>query len=258
MADFSIPEVDFLPASFREAGQNRKVRFWRVILVAVFALLIAPPSVYQHKVRRDVEGRIAALAPQCDLHETRTQRLTELERKLKDLESEADLYAYLRHPWPRTRIVANVLAPLPREITLQQLRIARETAAPEPSGPVSGRDRRRGREEKTDLDKLPPAERGLAQLRERYDTSHTVAFVSGTTTEPVFLHRYLSALGKDPLFVRAELLTMETDKTGEEIKSRFRAKVVLRQGYGQPRGPAPPAAEDPKRESIDGKYAKLP
>jgi Tfp pilus assembly protein PilN len=68
-----------------------------------------------------------------------------------------------------------------------------------------------------------------------------VVVLTGITRETAALHQYLAALAANPLFETVELRSIEAATENEPDVSQFAAKIVVRQGYGQPKGPAPAA-----------------
>jgi hypothetical protein len=165
---------------------------------------------------------------------TQSARLQGIHAQLAGLRSQAELIVYLRHPWPRTQLLAAVLGPLPEEVALDSIRIARDKAG-------VGAAALRARPTPTDgtaPDGRPPAERDLALLREELDAAETIVALEGETSNTLALHAYLGALGRCDLFGRAELVSIE-ESEGAAGVFRFSARLAARPGYGQPNGPAP-------------------
>ena len=79
----------------------------------------------------------------------------------------AELYTYLRHPWPRTQLFSALLRPLPEEITFLQVQIFRQPAAGGKAGnilPNAGQAGNLPRDTKAEEEKLkllPAAGRDL-------------------------------------------------------------------------------------------------
>jgi hypothetical protein len=157
---------------------------------------------------------------------------------LKTIKADAELYTYLRHPWPRTQLIQALLAPLPDAIVLQQVQIVRQpptvSTNAEPAPPVD----KKAEEER--LKALPPAERDLETLSARLDPLQTVVILTGTTTEGAAIHRYIGALDATDIFDKAELDCFNSldTKTGSTLQ--FRAVLAVQPGYGQSGGPTGP------------------
>jgi Tfp pilus assembly protein PilN len=246
-----MQDIDFLPLEYRQQHQRRQVQPWRVVVVAAFVALLAGAALAQHTRRQYVAGQLAAVRPQYEEALRQEGSRAELQAELQSAQCGAELLTYLRHPWPRTQLLAAALAPLPPEITLQQLHIARETPGHQPATEQRSRADKKAEEEK--IAKLPPAARDLKRLREEFDRTQVTVRLTGTTTDSAALHRYLGVLGKQELFAKAELRSIERVEGNQAGSLRFHATLTARPGYGQPGGPAkaekrggskPPAGRD--------------
>lgn len=225
-------DIDFLPSEYHQRRTQRHAKPWRHVIVVATLLVVAGLASAQRSQRNRVQSELAAVAPLYDKLLADQKRLGELKTRLGVLRHDAALLAYLRHPWPRTRLLAVLLDPLPEGVRLEQCAVARE---PLPTQPPAGDDARpRASSESKDTSKLAGAERDLNRLREEYDKTQTVIRFHGSADDAESLHAYIAQLTKKPLFVRAELESLETIGTGEKARVRFRGVVVVRPCYGQP------------------------
>jgi hypothetical protein len=226
-----MSEIDFLPASYRQMTVHRKANVWRLLAGGVFVAMIGFSGVFQHLLRREALVDLARTGPQYDQAEALVQRQAELKRQLQLATTEAELYTYLRHPWPATQVLATALSPLPDCITLRRIRLFQDerpliaTAASPPS-------------QKKPSDPEPAATRDLRQLRQDNDSRPRVLILSGVTSDTAALQQYLLVLGASKLFVKTELRSLEADTTDRSGSMHFTARLVVRPGYGQPDGPA--------------------
>ncbi|HWB00947.1 MAG TPA: hypothetical protein VG713_20790 [Pirellulales bacterium] len=222
--------IDFLPLRYQEAVVQRRSKAWRLVVICAFGALLCLGAAGQHKLRHNVEAESAAVHDQFQVVQARSMRLDSLDHSLAALRARADLLTYLRHPWPRTQILAGILRPLPETISLRRVRIARESRTASPTVIQS--------DAASAADKLAPDVADLERMRRLSDAERTVAMIEGISTDDTELHRFLAALADESLFERAELVSMETsghDRTSSQ--AQFTARVVVRPGYGQPGGP---------------------
>jgi Tfp pilus assembly protein PilN len=245
-------DIDFLPAQFFERRSRRQAQPWRMFVVLALVALMAVAAVVQRGRRSVLEGDLAAVEPSYESATQQNRQLAAVQAKLQRLRSLAGLYAYLQHPWPRTQLLAGVLEPLPEDVTFDRVQIVRERP------PVQATPERQNSGanplEEEQLAKLPPPERDLKKLRGECDPMRTVVHLAGTTADSASLHRYLGELGKNGLFVKAELNSLESVPGKTTSLMRFQATVFVRPGYGQPGGPT--SAPQPKRD--DRLAATLP
>jgi hypothetical protein len=238
MHDIPTHDIDFLPSQYRQKHAQRQSRPWQLVVVIVFGLLLGAAALGYRHGRTQVEAELAAITPPYELAVSQNFQLNQMQPQLQKARSTAELLVYLRHPWPRTQLLVALLAPLPEEVVFEQLHIARERPPvqpladhhPHPEKPL-------GEEE---LSKLTPADRDLRHFREECDKMQTVIHLSGTTAESGALHRYLSELGQNSLFAKANLDSLESLEGKGPAAMKFRATLIVRPGYGQPGGPKRP------------------
>jgi Tfp pilus assembly protein PilN len=228
-------DIDFLPASYYEVGLQRKHATLRVVVVVVFLSLVIFAAIYQQFLRSWTNQQLTDLLPQLDLAKQETQHLAELQQSLQTAEKRADLFTYLRHPWPRSQILATLAEPLPDEIVLTEISILRE---PLPVANLAA-SQLAAKPGETALAKLDPAERDLLALREWCDRTQIVVKCSGLTDDPVSLHHYLEQLSHDSLLSKVEVGSVERVSADSNGRIRFTARLLVRPGYGQPNGPKP-------------------
>lgn len=242
-----MQHIDFLPSRYRDQSNERRVKLWRLVVIALFGAGIGATALAQYSFRRAAKQQLAAIDEQHSVARAKTEQFTALQQQLKEVQSTTQLYAWLHHPWPRTQILAGVTNTLPDTITLSELRLIRETP------PTESNDARRSRRprgnEGTDEEaqaKLAPAVRDLKRLRDEYDSARLVVEVSGLSRDIAGLHTYASHLCDVPLFAKCELASLESvgDNRAEGkgrgssvAQSKFKLRIVVRPGYGQPGSP---------------------
>ena len=228
-----MSEIDFLPASYRQMTVHRKANVWRLLAGGIFVAMIGFSGVYQHVLHREALVDLAKTGPLYDQADALVQGQTELKRQLQLANDDAELYTYLRHPWPATQVLAAALAPLPDCITLHQIRLFQDE---HPSVAVAAAPRTAPPHNKP-AESEPAAKRELRQLRQDNDSRPRMLILSGVTTDSAALQQYLLVLGKNELFVKTELGSLEADTSDRPGAMHFTARLVVRPGYGQPGGP---------------------
>ena len=235
-------DIDFLPARFREQCAQRKTRLLHAIAAGVFACALMCCALWQWQAGRTLNARLEAIAPIHERAHQRTVQLTTLKEELTKAEQRAELLTYLRHPWPKTQLVAAVIEPMPASIRLSELVVGRleDTAA---NAVLPSQRARNANATATSGDdakkvKQTPTQADLKRLRDEFDPRVATIMMSGETTDVSQLHEYLGELGRHPLIVKAELRSIESGGR-ESQATRFRARIVVRAGYGQPLGPVP-------------------
>jgi hypothetical protein len=136
-----------------------------------------------------------------------------------------------------------LVAPLPPEITLQQVQIVRQASAT--PAPVEVQPPVDKKTEEETRNSLSPAQRDLMRLRAQLDPMQTVVILTGTATESAILHRYIGELDATDIFDKAELDCFNSiDNKKGNAALQFRAVLLVQPGYGQPGGPTGPDKKD--------------
>ena len=234
-------DLDFLPLEYRQRHDRRRRQKWRNIAIGLVGLLAAATACHQQLARRQLLERLAEVTPQYERVIEQTQQLGRLQSELAAARVDAELFTYLRHPWPRTQILAALLTELPEEIGFTKLDIRRQAQPVRPGGehdPLSALSPQAG---------SPAVERPAAidqtRLRQQYDRARTVVAIEGLASDSSALHQYLSRMNRSEFCPQAELESLEADRLGEEPMLRFQATLVVCPGYGMPHGPAPALRE---------------
>lgn len=246
-------DIDFLPQEYRQKHARRHTNSMRVLVALGFFSVVALLAATQYRELRRARGRLEAILPKHEKALEESAALNHLQEQLQQAESDAELLAYLRHPWPRSQILAALLKPLPDAIVFDELSVGPVSAQQTSLGARLRRGDRKQEEQK--LASLPPAERDLIKLRDQNDERQTAVMLSGTTSDTVALHNYLSELGENPLISEADLISIEGDDAEPSSLMRFSAVLAVRPGYGQAGGPEP---GDPKNQVATPSNSVIP
>ncbi|MBX3414871.1 MAG: hypothetical protein KF708_19460 [Pirellulales bacterium] len=235
-----MKDIDFLPSTYRELHRQRRATMVRLVLVLSVAGTIVAAALTQHAERRRVMARLADVQL---LHKEATARqamLTELQGKLERANAMAGLLTFLRHPWPKSQLMTEVLGPLPEAITLERVEVVpvtRPTHQPAGPGPAPI---------PTDGDPQAPQQLAavddLEVLRTQAASSVLEIRLWGLTSDHSALHMYLMALGESKLLLNPELERVEGVPGEDKTAVRFMAHVTVRPSPGMNSSPSENAA----------------
>lgn len=231
-ADKTI-DIDFLPASYREQGAKRKTGLWRLLVVAVFGSALVPTGMYQRRLKQEAEIHLAHLESLYPAAMARNAELSSQQSKLAAVQTAAELATYLRHPWPRTQILAAIAQPLPDTLTLHDLQILRENVSGAAAAPPSPNNA-------TPAAPTNPVAADLERLRNERESTRLVVAIGGATSEVGALHEYLGKLAGNRLFQKVELGSIESSPAGDHGLAKFSVRIIVRPAPGQPGAPPPP------------------
>ena len=244
-----MKDIDFLPQKYREASAQRQSRAWRIAVVAVFGGMIVAAIVGQRGLHRRIETELAQVNAQFIATQGQSAQLSAMEQALAAKRAEAELLTYLRHPWPRTQILAKVFESLPDTIVLSRVRVQRDAIPGTSFAPPAATTPAAAEAAAQAEAKLSPAERDFSKLRNENDATQTVVLLDGISEDDTMLHVYLGTLAASGLFSNAELTSLESgDHSAEHNHARFTARVIVKPGYGQRGGPttAPEKSTSPQ------------
>ena len=237
--------IDFLPERYRQAKKRRHTSFYRLGVTMLFVLAFAAAAGGLHFKQLDVRRQSENINKQYAAAQSQSALLANKQAELAKLNIYAALVTHLRHPWPKSRMIDELIAPLPAEVVLSKVEIL---AAPRPAV-TTGEATAAGSETEP---KKPSVETDLAALRSQAEQEDILIHVEGTTHDQTALHLYLQSLLASRLFSAAELTAVEAAPTNGSTETsatavrhdRFTAIVKVRPAYGLPGGPAlevPPA-----------------
>jgi hypothetical protein len=258
MQPLSVPYIDFLPAAYRQKGVQRRDRVWRIAIVTCGLLLVGGAWGFRFTQKRAAQSDLAALMPRYDAAVATNTLWNNALKTQSEADIQARLVVYLRRPWPTTRMLSAVMPSLPESIQLTELKIVQESNGTAPAAIAA--PQRRPNNGKPDLaeQQQSPAQRDLEKLQAESDTQRTVILISGETTDPDALHRYIGQLHASDVIQRAELLSLVSAAPGRSAVdvrriSQFQAKVMIRPSYCEVGGPVVPpnsaALADAPREN---------
>lgn len=233
-------DIDFLPIEHQREHRQQRSQTVQITAVAVICALAAVTAFVQDRRRRHVQEELAVIAPVYDAAVRRKTQMNELENQWCIAKADAELFTYLRHPWPRTQLLAALIASMPDGIALQQVQIERE-----PPKTSADQDAEEGKI------RLPiSAQRDLARFRNRLDALPTMVVLIGTAAETSMLYRYLNDIEAAGFFEKADLdyiQHIDNGRGGGIVQ--FRAVVTVLPSYGLPRGPRGPI-EKPRQPAV--------
>lgn len=245
MQPLSVPQIDFLPAAYRLKGVQRRDRVWRLAIVVFGVLLIGGTWAFRFTEKLAARSDLDLLMPRYENAVATNERWNRSRKLLADAEIQARLVVYLRRPWPTTRMLAAVIPSLPETIHLTELKIVQESNGIAPPAAIAPPRRPGGAKPDVAEQQQPAAQRDLEKMQAESDLQRTVILLSGDTTDPDALHRYIGQLHASDVVQRAELVSMQSASPGKNLEAnrrvaQFQAKVLIRPSYFEIGGPVIP------------------
>ena len=222
-----MKNIDFLPATYRNQAHLKRANLWGYFVLSLFGAVVCLSAAIQfsqrwraNQIRLETETRYQAALVQSQEHQRIMQALAHKQ-------DSADLYAFLGHPWPRTRVLKAIADPLPAEMSLQQVRITYEKLPINDSlAPHAVVDN------KTTGSEQNSTREDLERLRKETASKVAVVHILGETSDSTQVHEYAFALSKLPLFASMKLEGVEHHGGERQFTASFRLKAVLKPGLG--------------------------
>ncbi len=86
-------------------------------MIVAFGGLVGAAFVGQKVVQYRTRQEIATAEIDFNAAKLAQQKLDLAQKQARDVNVEAELFTYLRHPWPRTQVLRRITAILPQEVT---------------------------------------------------------------------------------------------------------------------------------------------
>ncbi len=195
-----LPNIDFLPASYRQTQLGRRRKTWRAGVLAAFASLAVLGTFAQYQVRSRLEQSRIEMQSQAEHMASQLENADELSRRVRDLDARANLLTRLRvHP-ASTRLLSDVTRTLPRFVSLSEFHVSVETKS------TTAEEKARNKADKNSLTNLTPQATDLAQLEDVASRSTQVILLRGVAPDDVAVAKYLAALEETGSFEHVQLL----------------------------------------------------
>jgi Tfp pilus assembly protein PilN len=287
LAGSNIEKIDFLPIRFREQSEVRTVNVWRLLAVACFAAMVLAGAWMQQRSLKNLETELVQVTANHGVAVARTERMAIAKAQRALTQGRAELVTYLKHPWPRSQVLATIVDGLPASVVLAELRFVRRLS--------NGQRERIAAASMTKESTTAsaaggdPAIEDLDILRDTVGETELVE-INGSTSDITALYDYLARLNGHRLVANAKIESIEREEKRPEVGLRkptvkasartagssrkpnkaaqpepedepgsasFRVVIVLSDGYGQPNGPSQ-SPSDPMPSATSDKMAGEP
>ena len=218
-------EIEFLPKRFREKQHHSNIKISRWLVLSLLLGAMALVSLYQFASLHRARGQLATMKTQHERIAALLQKVDQSRSKLDQMRHHARLQTFLDYPYPKSQVIAAVSNPLPAEIVITRIELARTQWATDRTRETSENAADQSRQGH-------PMELDLKQLVTESQRRLCTLEIEGTTIDTSSLYTFLAALHESDIVRSAKLESIDpqTNADGQEISS-FTAHVNTEQGY---------------------------
>lgn len=216
-----IPEIDFLPASYREVRRRHRNRIWRRTIVVIFLTLVSLGTVRQREIQNELQAQKKTLEERAQLMNEQLESPEELNQKIKLAEIRANLLAAMLLDESPAQLLSIISDALPDFVSLNEFRFSFEQ--------INLKENTLGK-------KAPPGKQkesvpelaDLKILQERYERENLVISLEGISPDHLTISNYMSHLNQVGLFKEIELVQSNESLFEGQPMRVFRLRMVVK------------------------------
>ncbi|MFP6674433.1 MAG: hypothetical protein VB878_05085 [Pirellulaceae bacterium] len=236
-----MKNINFLSDAFLDRQRRRQDRVFLASVTITAITIIISVTIVMCMLHQSVSYASKSLDGEIVSSQQKNADFANLQARLDGHDEKANLLAYLDQQWPISRILSEVTAPLPKQISLIELSYDRNVAA----------NSRKGR--KNPFNSVPAAEEDagspyaceLKALRDMTESIPWIITIEGETTDAAVLHLFVDKLRSSQLFASAHLDGFRTSNENSDTETRlFTLHLTIAAGHAEPGAPQPVHAKE--------------
>ncbi len=215
-----IPEIDFLPASYREVRRRHRNRIWRRSIVVIFLTLVTLSTVRQREIQHELQSKKETLEKHIQQMHEQLQDPAQLTQQIELSDLRADLLAGLLLDESPAQLLAITSHSLPEYVSLNEFQFLFEK--------VAGKEKPTNVKQKKAPEKVVPEKLDLEKLKQHRTDEQLVLLVQGIAPDHLSISDYMSNLDRLGVFKAIDLIqSNETMFEGETMR-QFRLRIVVK------------------------------
>ncbi len=216
-----IPEIDFLPASYREVRRRHRNRIWRRSIVVIFLTLVTLGTVRQREIQHELQTQKKKLEERVLLMNGQLESPVQLNQKIQQADIRASLMAAILLDESPAQLLSIVSNALPEFVSLSEFRFSFEK--------IPVKEKAQGKKIRSDKQEDPlPESVDLKNLQERYQRENLVLSLQGISPDHLSISNYMSRLDQVGLFKEIELVQSNETMFEGQMMRVFRLRMVVK------------------------------
>lgn len=215
-----IPEIDFLPASYREVRRRHRNRIWRRSIVLIFLVLVTLGTVRQREIQNGLQTQKNDLEERARLMNAQLENPDQLNQKIKISEIRANLLAAIQLDESPAQLLSIISNTLPEFVSLNEFQFSFEKVFVKKKLPSL-------KIEDKNPTEIIPALVDLQNLQEQHSRENLVINIQGMSHDHLSISSYMSSLDQLGLFREIDLVqSNEMIFEGQPMRV-FRLRIVV-------------------------------
>lgn len=215
-----IPEIDFLPASYREVRRRHRNRIWRRTIVVIFLTLVTLGTVRQREIQHALRTQKSKLQERAQLMNDQLESPDQLKQKIRHAEIRANLLAAILLDESPAQLLSILSHALPDFVSLSEFRYAFEN--------VTDKENSLGIDTPPENEEPIPELADLKILQQRYKRENLVINIEGISPDHLAISNYMSNLDQVGLFKEIELVQSNETTFEDQLMRVFRLRMVVK------------------------------
>lgn len=215
-----IPEIDFLPASYREIRRRHRNRIWRRAIVVIFLTLVTLGTVRQREIQHELQTQKKTLETRALLMNEQLENPDQLTQKIKLTEIRANLLTAIQLDESPAQLLSIISDALPEYVSLNEFQFSFEK--------VFVKEKLSGKKNpaKKPAETIPELV-DLENLLKRHSEENLVITLQGISPDHLSISNYMSNLDQKRIFKEIDLVqSTESIFEGQSMRV-FRLSMVV-------------------------------
>lgn len=215
-----IPEIDFLPSSYREVRRRHQNRIWRRTIVVVFLTLVTLGTVRQREIHNDLLAKKKTLEDRVELMNQQLEDPDQLKANIKQAEIRADLLAGIELDESPAQVLRIISSALPQYVSLNEFQFLFEKQLKQPQAPGK-------KETPKQPEQTLPELVDLENLKARHTQENLVVNLQGISPDHLSISHYMSNLDQMGMFKEIDLIQSNETIYQDQPMRSFRLRIVV-------------------------------
>lgn len=219
--------IDFLPESYRQLRESRRLPLGHLVAAIAITAGVGLSALAQTWQQAHLKAQLKAIDPAHQSAKNQLAQLAQLQTDVKQIRRDAALGVFLERPWPRSRVLAELVQCKDDSITLRSIQMSSQ-----PVQPLAAPGRRAPARRPASAPQDPSSLDDLGQLQHKLRGHVDQVVLEGETADSAALYRYVHQLTElRQLFSKVELDLLETETASPGAS--FRIQAQLQPSFGQ-------------------------